>query len=197
MRLSTILAQLDDHPEAELPLGTVLDATRHAGFGFLIGFLAMLALPVPGLGGPFGLGIAFLGAQLAIGRSHPWLPGILRRRAVSQRTRHWLGAKLARATSWLERLVKPRWSFCFRPGVWWLVGVGVLVQGLGLALPLPIPGSNLIFIVPIVLYAIGLLEDDGVLIALGHVATLVNSALVVLLWDAVAHALRAVLSHFT
>src|SRR5258706_8203010 len=141
MQLSKILAQLDDHPEAELALGPVLDVTRHAGFGFLIGFLGMLALPVPGLGGPFGLGIAFLGAQLAVGRSHPWLPGILRRRAVSQRMRHWLAAKLARATGWMERLVKPRWSFCFRRQVWWLVGVGVLVQGLGLALPLPIPGS--------------------------------------------------------
>ena len=66
---------------------------------------------------------------------------------------------------------------------------------LGLALPLPIPGSNLIFIVPIVLYAIGLLEDDGLLIVLGHVGSVVNVTLVLLLWDAVARALRAVLSH--
>ncbi len=196
MRLSTILAQFDDHPEADLALGTVLDVTRHAGFGFLIGFLAMLALPVPGLGGPFGLGIAFLGAQLLVGRSHPWLPGILRRRSVSQRTRHWLADKLARGTSWLERIVKPRWPFFFRPGVWPLCGLGLLIQGLGLALPLPIPGSNMIFIVPIVIYAIGLLEDDGLLLALGHTATIVNVALTLLLWDAVAHALRAVLSHF-
>jgi hypothetical protein len=195
MRLSTILAQLDDHPEEDLALGTVLDSTQHAGFGFLIGFLAMLALPVPGLGGPFGLGIAFLGLQLAIGRSHPWLPAVLRRRSVSQRTRHWLGEKLARATGWLERVVKPRWSFILRPSVWRLVGVGLAVQGLGLALPLPIPGSNLIFIVPIVLYAIGLLEDDGLLIVLGHVASAVNVTLVLMLWDAVARALRHVLSH--
>jgi hypothetical protein len=195
MRLSTILAQLDDHPEENLPLGTVLDVTQHAGFGFLIGFLAMLALPVPGLGGPFGLGIAFLGLQLAIGRSHPWLPGILRRRSVSQRMRRLLAEKLARATGWLERVVKSRWSFVFRREIWWMVGVGLLLQGLGLALPLPIPGSNLIFIVPIVLYAIGLLEDDGLLIVLGHVAGAVNVTLVLLLWDAVARALRHVLSH--
>jgi hypothetical protein len=195
MRLSKILAQLDDHPEENLALGTVLDATQHAGFGFLIGFLAMLALPVPGLGGPFGLGIAFLGAQLAVGRSHPWLPGILRRRSVSQRMRIWLAEKLARATGWLERVVKPRWSVVFRPSVWWLVGLGLVLQGLGLALPLPIPGSNLVFIVPIVLYAIGLLEDDGLLIVLGHVAGAVNVTLVLLLWDAVARALRHVLSH--
>jgi hypothetical protein len=196
MRLSHILASLDDHPEEDLPLGTVLDATRHAGFGFLIGFLAVLAVPVPGLGGPFGLAVAFLGAQLTIGRTHPWLPAILRRRAVSQRTRRWLAAQLARATGWMERLIKPRWPVLFRPGAWPLVGLGLVIQGLGLALPLPIPGSNLIFIAPIVVYAVGLLEDDGLLVAIGHAATIANVALTLLLWDAVAHALRAVISHF-
>jgi hypothetical protein len=195
MKLSAILATLDDHPEENLPLGTVLDTTQHAGFGFLIGFLAILAVPVPGLGGPFGLGVAFLGAQLLVGRAHPWLPGLLRRRSISQRTRRWLGAKLARATGWMERLIKPRWSFFFRKGVWWMCGLGLLVQGVGLALPLPIPGSNMVFIAPIVVYALGLLEDDGLLVALGHVATLANVALVILLWDAVARALAAVLSH--
>jgi hypothetical protein len=196
MRLSAILAELDEHPEEERTLGSVLDATQHAGFGFLIGFIAMLALPVPGLGGPFGLAIAFLGAQLFVGRTGPWLPSILRRRPVSRRMRHWLAAKLARVSGYLEHAVKPRWPFFLRPGVWPLCGVGLVILGLGLALPLPIPGSNLIFIAPIVVYGIGLLEDDGLLLALGHAATLFNVALTVLLWDAVAHGLRAVISHF-
>jgi hypothetical protein len=195
MKLSAILATLDDHPDENLPLGTVLDTTQHAGFGFLIGFLAILAVPVPGLGGPFGLAVAFLGAQLVVGRQYPWLPGLLRRRRVSLRTRRWLAEKLARATGWMERLIKPRWPVLFRKGVWKLVGFGLLVQGLGLALPLPIPGSNMIFIAPIVVYALGLLEDDGLLVALGHAATLVNIALTLLLWDGIARALSAVLSH--
>jgi len=197
MRLSTILAELDDHLDEQLPLGTVLDATRHAGFGFLCGFLAILAVPVPGLGGPFGLAVAFLGLQLLWGREQPWLPGFLRRRAVSLRTRKWLGARLAKATSWLEKVVRTRWSVFFRKGMWSLVGVGLFVQGIGLALPLPIPGSNLVFIAPIVVYAIGLLEDDGLLVFLGHVATVVQVVLMVLLWDAVAAALGAVVSHFS
>ena len=195
MQLSTILAQLDDHPEEDLPLGKVLDATRHAGFGFLIGFMGILAVPVPGLGLPFGLAVAFLGIQLGVGRPYPWLPGFLRRRRVSLRTRRWLAEKLARATGWMERIVKPRWPFLFRRGVWPLCGLGLFFQGVGLALPLPIPGSNLVFIAPIVVYAIGLLEDDGVLLALGHAATLFNLALTFVLWDAVARTLRAVLSH--
>jgi len=196
MRLSSILAQFDDHPDEQLPLGTVLDATRHAGFGFLIGFIAILAVPVPGLGGPFGLAVACLGVQLAAGREHPWLPGILRRRSVSLRMRRWLAAKVARATTWMEKVIRERWPFFTGPRAWPLVGIGLVVQGVGLALPLPIPGSNLLFIVPIVIYAIGLLEDDGLLLALGHVATAVNITLTILLWDAVAAALRAVLSHF-
>ena len=60
-----------------------------------------------------------------------------------------------------------------------LVGLGIVLLALGLALPLPIPGSNIIFIAPILVYAIGLLERDGLWIAIAHVGTLVDMALLV------------------
>jgi hypothetical protein len=60
-----------------------------------------------------------------------------------------------------------------------LVGLAITLLGLGLALPLPIPGSNLIFIVPIIIYSIGLLERDGLWILVGHLLTLVDLALVI------------------
>ena len=51
---------------------------------------------------------------------------------------------------------------------------------LGLALPLPIPGSNLVFLVPLFVYSIGVLERDGLWIALGHALALVDAALLVI-----------------
>ena len=60
-----------------------------------------------------------------------------------------------------------------------LVGLSITFLALGLALPLPIPGSNMIFIVPLLAYAIGLLEGDGLWILLAHIATLVNMTLLV------------------
>ena len=60
-----------------------------------------------------------------------------------------------------------------------LIGLGVVLLALGLALPLPIPGSNLVFLIPLFAYAIGVLERDGAWIVVSHVATLINMALLV------------------
>ena len=81
---------------------------------------------------------------------------------------------LARRTRWLAKMTRRRWEPLIRTR---LVGLGVVILSLGLALPLPIPGSNLIFLIPLFIYAIGVLERDGVWIVVGHVCTIVNVAL--------------------
>lgn len=186
LRLSSILASLREHAEpaaasppadarrprrvrSNITLGEVVDRTSRAGFGFLAAFLALVSLPFVGLSLPFGLAIAFLGVQMILGRDRPWLPRRLRRHLVTMRTIDWIGEKLARWTGGIERFVKPRWTFLARGPFWTLVGIGLLLEGLGLALPVPIPGSNWLFAVPILIYAIGLLEADGLLILAGHV----------------------------
>jgi len=73
-----------------------------------------------------------------------------------------------------------------------LVGLGVVILALALALPLPIPGSNLVFLIPIFIYAVGVLERDGVWIIVGHVATLVDIALLFAFGNAVSMVLARV-----
>ena len=51
-----------------------------------------------------------------------------------------------------------------------LVGLGIVLLGLGLALPLPIPGSNLVFLIPLFIYAVGAARARRVWIVLGHLA---------------------------
>jgi hypothetical protein len=74
-----------------------------------------------------------------------------------------------------------------------LIGLAILVLGLGLALPLPVPGSNLVFLIPLVVYAIGLLERDGAWIVVGHVLTLIDVALLVAFGEVVMVVLRRLL----
>ncbi len=199
LRLSIVLAELDDPsepggPPPVLTLGDVLDRTAHAGFGFLLAFLALVSIPFVGLALPFGLAIAFLGAQMLVGRSHPWLPGFLRRRVVPNRALRWLAEKLARFTARVEKLVKPRQRWIVRGPA---IGLGVIMQGIGLALPLPIPGSNLIFVVPILIYAVGLLEDDGVWVAIAHLANLVQIGLGIVFGHVVAAGVERVMAWFS
>ena len=179
LRLDELLRELGAHdadgpppprPES-LTVGALVDKATESGFGFLIGILTLIAIPFVGLSTPFGLAIALLGVQLMIGRRHPWLPARARRRALSMAMLDRVLGLLARRTRWLTRLTRRRWELWIQPR---LIGLGVVLLALGLALPLPIPGSNLMFLVPLFIYAIGILERYGLWIVLGHLGTVID-----------------------
>lgn len=157
-----------------LTVGELVDKAAEAGFGFLIGVLSLIAIPFFGLSTPFGLAIALIGSQMMLGRTKPWLPQRARRRALKMSMLDRVLGILARRTRWLAKSTRRRWEVVIRPR---LVGLGIVILALGLALPLPIPGSNLIFLIPIFIYAIGVLERDGVWVAIGHACVVVNVVL--------------------
>src|SRR3954470_13682194 len=94
LRLDELLrelgARVDEVPDAmdsldrreSIAVGELVDRAEAAGFGFLLGVLALIAIPFFGLSTPFGLAIALGGTQLAIGRARPWLPARTRRRQL-------------------------------------------------------------------------------------------------------------------
>lgn len=164
-------------PRADaLTVGALVDKAEEGGFGFLVGVLALIAIPFVGVSTPFGLVIALLGIQLMVGLHHPWLPARARRRKLSMTMLDRVLGILTRRARWLTRLSRRRWELVIQPR---LIGLGIVLLALGLALPLPFPGSNLIFLIPLFIYAIGILERDGLWIVLGHVGTLINMALLV------------------
>ena len=184
LRLDELLRELGAHdgdgepparPEG-LTVGELVDKAAEAGFGFLVGVLTLIAIPFFGLSTPFGLAIALVGAQLAVGMHRPWLPARARRRELSMTMLDRVLSLLARRTKWLSKSTRRRWELLVMPR---LIGLGIVLLGLGLALPLPIPGSNMIFLIPLFVYAVGLLERDGVWIAIAHFGALVDMALLV------------------
>ncbi|MCW5806062.1 MAG: exopolysaccharide biosynthesis protein [Deltaproteobacteria bacterium] len=184
LRLDDLLRELGaedgDAPPPQRPhaltVGELVDKAAGAGFGFLVGILALISIPFLGLSTPFGLAIALIGAQMTIGRAQPWLPLRARRRQLRMTMLDRCLRILARRTRWLARMTRRRWECLLQAR---LVGLGVTLLALGLALPLPIPGSNIIFIIPLLIYAIGILERDGVWIAVGHASVLAHAALAV------------------
>jgi hypothetical protein len=164
-----------DGPRREgIPLGELIDNAHESGFGFLVGVLALIAIPFFGLSTPFGLAIALISSQLAFGRMRPWMPNRFRKRVLAMTMLDRILHLLTRRLRWLAKSTRRRWEPLIIPK---LVGLALTLLGLGLALPLPIPGSNMVFIVPILVYSIGLLERDGIWIVVGHVMTLVDLAL--------------------
>jgi len=165
-----------------LAVGELVDLASEGGFGFLIGILALIAIPFFGLSTPFGLAIALIGAQLMVGRPRPWLPERARRRELSMAMLDRVATLLERRTRWLARSTRRRWEALIAPR---LIGLGIVLLALGLALPLPIPGSNLVFLVPLLMYAIGLLERDGLWIIVAHACLLADLALLIAFGGAV------------
>lgn len=197
LRLGRLLHELGARPPADPPItdvpdtrpvdltvGDLVDKAAEAGFGFLIGILTLIAIPFFGLSTPFGLAIALLAAQMTVGRGKPWLPARARRRKLSMAMLDKVAGLLARRTRWLARSTRPRWGVLVRPT---LIGFATVLLALGLALPLPIPGSNLVFLVPIFIYAIGLLERDGVWIAIGHACLIIDIVLLFIFGNVVWH----------
>ena len=159
-----------------LSVGELVDKAAEAGFGFLIGILTLIAIPFFGLSTPFGLAIALIGGQMMIGLRHPWLPARARRRELSMDKLDRVSTILAKRTRWIAKSTRRRWEWLIAPR---LTGFGIVLLSLGLALPLPIPGSNLVFLIPLFIYSVGVLERDGLWIILGHLGTLIDLTLMI------------------
>lgn len=180
----------------DLTIGEIIDRAGAASFGFLVAMLTLLSLPIPGFSPIGGLAVSLGALQMIVGMQRPWLPGFVRRHRISLRTLRLISGKLVKWTSGLEKLVRPRFEFLTRGPLWSLCGACILIQALGLALPLPIPWSNSLFGIPIILYAIGLLEADGLLVMICHAITAVEIFLCIQFWEQIAKGLQALLHWF-
>jgi hypothetical protein len=59
-----------------------------------------------------------------------------------------------------------------------LIGLGIVIASLGLMLPLPIPFSNSIPAWAVVFLAIGMMENDGLCVLLGHLTAIATWAFI-------------------
>lgn len=154
-----------------LTLGELAARLGEEGFALLVVFLCMPFLqPVPlaGLSTVVGLYVALAGAQHAVGRASPWIPGWISRRRLEERHLHRLLAAAEKVLKLIERFARPRYAFLARRHD----VMGGVIAGMAalLLLPLPIPFSNMCCAVAMVLLAVGHLEDDGLLAAGGFLA---------------------------
>lgn len=157
-----------------ITIGQLADHAAERGFGFVAAMLSLpfLLLPMPGLSVPFGLAVAWLGVQIAVGRSRVYLPANVRQQVISAQRFGRIASSVRRLSCKLERLVRPRWGFVLAGKLRVLVGLALMLAGILLGLPLPIPGSNVPGAFLGLLVALGLLEEDGLLAMVGTVLTI-------------------------
>lgn len=170
-------AMLDDlaagDPKDALQLGELVATLPLNGvYGVMLLLATLPAFTIPGLAGALsGPLVAFLGLQLLLLRRRPWLPGFLARRGIPRSVLIRFERATDRVLRWLETLVRPRLAMLVaHPAA--TAFTGLQLVALGVLLAAPIPFTNYIFGGVLLVYALALLERDGLLMVVAWVAGL-------------------------
>jgi len=160
-------------PAQHMTLGRILQDLQQSAFGVFL-FVAILPafIPIPGVGGAVsGPLVILIGLQMLFCMRRPWLPGFIAGRGPRRSTMHRFLDRIDGSLRRLDRLLKPR-----LPGL--LVPLpahaftGLLLTVLGLLLSLPIPFTNYLFGFQLLLFALALLERDGMLMLINWIGAL-------------------------
>lgn len=159
-RILRDLAAADTDPS----LDTILAAFGRRAFGAALLLAVMPAfLPLPfGVGAISGPLVSLLGLQMLLGQRQPWLPRSWRARPIPRARLQGFDARLGRVLERIERLCRPRMNG-LATQLWAGVFTGAQLVLLGILLALPIPLTNYPFGLLLVLYALALVERDGLL----------------------------------
>ena len=172
--IRTLLSMFEHgDPDEALRLRDILGDLRQGGFGVFL-FVAILPafIPIPGVGGAISGPLTILiGVQMMFGMRRPWLPDFVGNRGPKRGTGRRFVHKIAPMLRWLDRMLKPRLAVFIEPLPAHAL-TGLLLVVTGALLWLPTPFTNYLFGVILLLFALALLERDGVLLALCWVAAI-------------------------
>jgi hypothetical protein len=171
---------LAQHQEDEIYVRDLLHEMGDRAFGPTLLICALpeaLPLPMAGMSAFVGIPLILVSTQLVIGFRQPWLPHWLLKRSFKRQHFEKLVRKALHLIEKLEKALKPRWQFFTNPTFERLIGL--LLLFLAVIIALPIPFANMVPAIVIALICLGMIERDGVVIAISSVmifAILVLSA---------------------
>ncbi len=184
-RSSEVLREIAEnkHLRKKLTYQHIVDTLGERAFGIMILFFSLPSLfpvsVVPGVAVIFSLPIIIFTLEMVFGSDSLWLPKFIANKQISH-------AHLSRIISVvlpyimkLERLTKPRWTFMTCPTANIIRDIAIFC--LALLLMLPIPFSNVILGILLVIFSIGIIENDGVFIFVGLILFILYASFLVLI----------------
>jgi hypothetical protein len=187
-KLSAILTEIaEDETLTRVSVGELLRRMHGraiAALMLIFAFPNVLPSP-PGTSGVLGLPLVYLTSQMTLGRL-PWLPAFIANRSMDREDFATLVARVAPVLARAERLLRPRLPILVSSGAERVIG-GICLL-LSVIVLLPIPFGNMLPALAICIFALGVLERDGVWILTGLVAAAVSLAVVASVLYALARA---------
>lgn len=175
-RSSDTLLEIANHEElqGELTYQRILQVLGERAFGIVLLFFALpSALPfsaVPGISVIFSVPIVLFAIQMIFAKKILWLPEIIAKRTIHKST---ISKVVHAAVPYLikvEYFLKPRWTFM--TSRFMEIINGSVIFCLALLLMLPIPLSNFIFAALLIIFSLGLIENDGLFLVIGYVGAI-------------------------
>lgn len=174
---SAILKELAGHDGERIPMGEVMrrGGSRAHGLGLLLFALPeTLPLPIPSISLILAIPLVVISAHLVLFGEGQGIPKQIRDRSIPVSLVKKVSKYLGPVFRTIERLSHPRFeALADRER---LLGVACLL--LAIILLLPIPFGNLLPAVCLAAIAFGMIQRDGVIVALGLVGAIACLALV-------------------
>lgn len=185
-KLSNILRAVPDvFSTPEITIGELKKAFSGRTYGILLLVLALpnlIPVPAPGLSAVLGAPLVLFTFQLILGVQTPWFPNFIARRTMKRNDVKRVCARIAPYIQRLELVFTPRLQFLVHPPADRIIACVCLI--LSLMIMMPIPFGNALPALAICLFALGILQSDGVFVLLGIVTTLTGATTILLFFDA-------------
>lgn len=155
----------------EISLKTLIHFLEGKGQATLLILIALpfcLPIQIPGLAIPFGLLLAFIGLRIAFGH-RIWIPEKILQRKISHDLLEKVAHYALKITNYFRKFSFTRWIWLVQNPILHIFhGLTIALLALLLSLPIPLPFTNIIVAVPIVIFGLALLDDDGVLLCVAY-----------------------------
>jgi len=169
--LEETLSQLEG---THVSVGELMQQFQRRSFGGVLLILALLAM-VPGISVFAGLAMIVPAFQLFAGLPAPVFPDFIQQRQVKVAGIQKWGTTICRGVRKIENLVMPRWPQLSTVSARRLMGLVILLLAVVVAIPFPF--SNFPPALATICFALGLLERDGLMIAIGSALSVIAFAI--------------------
>ena len=195
-RFSDVLESLGEGANPKLTLQELVAAFGERGFGAIILVLSLLALLPwpPGGKAVFAVPIILISLELAFQRDTVWMPRWALRASVSRAAYRSGVSRIMKVIRRVEALTRPRLHYL--TGEVADVVTGLVCVVLALIMALPIPFGDALPGIALVLFAMGMMQRDGVAIILGVIATAACALYLFLIWATVVEVAHHVAGWF-
>ncbi|MGO4685475.1 exopolysaccharide biosynthesis protein [Hyphomicrobium sp. 2TAF46] len=163
---------------AHISVRDLLGGLETRAFGIPLAVLAaceVVPVPIPGFSLVISVPMAMVGAQMIVDRDRLWLPRSLLNRRVPASALKRVARAMLPTVRRIDGLTRQRGVVLTGTAGRRVAGLAVLL--LALLIALPVPGTNAPLALTVLVLALGLVRNDGLLIAAGLLLTVVAAAL--------------------